>query len=158
MKTPVVTPCCSAVARQQEMCRCRTRRVTGGCCRRLSRRPKRVPPAAGGRTELQGSLGSPSTARREAAPAPARGFAGLSSTIRGHSHPTMRERTGERRRSKAGPYLIQQQQQQPLQSFTRNSPYTETATYRCTIISEATPNGNVNTMPMSRWLKELLSG
>ncbi|KAK5855439.1 hypothetical protein PBY51_005540 [Eleginops maclovinus] len=77
------------------------------------------PPGASGKSLGNLERGSSSPRSR---------FAGLSSTIRGHSHPTMREEVEKRRRSKAG--LIQQQQQ-PLQAshaaleekLSRNSAY-----------------------------------
>lgn len=83
----------------------------------------RVLSASRGRAKLRGASGNSVKGLGMSSSSPSSRFAGLSSTIRGHSHPTVRKRTGERRRSKTGPFLIQQQ---PLQCFIYSKGWQET--------------------------------
>lgn len=65
---------------------------------------KRVPPASRGCAEFRGASEKSTDGLERGGSSPSLRFAGLSSTIRGHSHPTMREeleKEGEARQAPA---------------------------------------------------------
>lgn len=65
---------------------------------------RRGPPCTHGPAELLGRSGKPAGGPERGSSGPNAGFAGLSSTIRGHSHPTMEGKKGARRRRRPLPH------------------------------------------------------